>query len=152
MAGSSTADVKLFGPVQAYVAPELLEPPLRFMVVITQVKVPPCAVALGGVMFWPTVTCVVAVQPLMVVAVRVYTPGSITEGSSLVLANPLGPAQDKLCTAEVVVVTVVWILTEVAEQVRMSGAVAASEAVTKSKATVALAVLIQPFGPVTVTV
>lgn len=50
MFGSSRFEVK-FGPVQAKVAPGVVEIPFRFRLVVVQVNVPPCADAFGGIIF-----------------------------------------------------------------------------------------------------
>ena len=56
-----------------------------------QVRLPPLAVAWGGAVSSFTWVLTEAVQPFVLVAVKVYIPGRLAEGLACVLLNPCGP-------------------------------------------------------------
>jgi hypothetical protein len=62
--GFCAVDVKLPGPVQAYVTPEVDELPASVTVVAAQVIVPPVADAPGAVLLVVTVAVADELQPL----------------------------------------------------------------------------------------
>ena len=63
--GSSSVEVKLFGPVQLSVTPGVVEPPSSVMVEILQSNVPPAALTFGTLASGATEAVAVVVQPLV---------------------------------------------------------------------------------------
>jgi hypothetical protein len=85
------------GPLQLKLVPELA-PPERQTNVVVQVKVPPVALAPGGVMFASTRAEAELVQPLAeLVTVTVYVPDALTVGVAVEPPETIpGPDQLKL--------------------------------------------------------
>jgi hypothetical protein len=116
--------------------------------VVVQVSVPPIVLAPGGVFCSSTNAVAVLAQPFEPVTVTVYVPLALTSTVALVL-NPTmpGPAQLKLVPD----VVVAEIVIDVLEQVSVPP-VALAPGGEVLLMTSAVAVLVQPFEPVTVTV
>lgn len=73
--GFWTFEVKLFGPVQAYVTPVVVELPLITIFCVPQLTVPPVADAVGGKVLPVTVAVAEEVQPFTgLVTTTVYVP------------------------------------------------------------------------------
>lgn len=135
-------------PPQLKVAPVVVEEAVSVSVVVVQVKVTGAAMAeLGGVVFWVTVTDAVLVHPFDgSVTVTVYV-----EGTEMVLAVVvIPPPQLKVVP---VVPDVAVNVSLVVAQVKTTGGVIPALGAVMFCATVAEAVLVQPFVVlVTVTV
>lgn len=93
--GFCEVDVKLLGPVQLYVTPEVLELPESVTEVAVQLNGPLLeAVAPGAVVFAFTVAVAVEIHPLEgLVTVSVYVPAVLTEGFCVVELKLPGPDQ-----------------------------------------------------------
>jgi hypothetical protein len=94
-----------FVPTQAKVTPAVGEFPNSCTLGVAHVKGPPLeAVAPGGVVFWPTVVVAVLVQPFAtLVTVTVYVPDKETLGAWRLEEKPLGPAQENVGDATLVI-------------------------------------------------
>jgi hypothetical protein len=91
--------VKLLGPVQENVTPEVVEAPVRVTLVLEQVSEPELvAVTLAGaVAFEATVVEAVAVHPVEgLVAVIVYVPAAVAVAVAPVAVKLLGPVHAKV--------------------------------------------------------
>jgi hypothetical protein len=96
--GFCNADAKLFGPVQAYVTPNVPEFPERVTEGFIQPRGPLTpAVAPGTVVSFATLVVAMEIHPFAgLVTVKVYVPTVLTIGFCMVDVNPFVPVQKKL--------------------------------------------------------
>lgn len=149
LVGFCSVELKFPGPVHAQVTVLLGDVPINSRSGMAQVTVPPEAAAPGSASSSITSAVAIAVHPFAGLETSsVYVPGTITVGSSNVDVKLFGPVQVRITPG---VVEPPSSITELILQSRVPPAALALGTLA-SGCTLAVAVVVHPFGAVTVRV